>query len=80
MIFDILITYLKGTRSRTLHPLRSQFAHFSTQFRAFISSIGSPLISNSFLEAMLDPGWQITMDDEMHLLEQEDTRASYTSS
>ncbi|KAL0446503.1 UNVERIFIED_CONTAM: Retrovirus-related Pol polyprotein from transposon RE2 [Sesamum latifolium] len=67
---DLPIALRKGKRSCTAHPLAHSlsFKHHSPNYRAFVVSLLSVSIPNTYCEALKHPEWKMAMDEEMSAL------------
>lgn len=72
---DLPIALRKGTRNCTSHPIASyvSYASLSSSLRSFVASIDSISVPKSILEALSHTSWRTTMEEEMMVLEQNQT-------
>ncbi|KAL0552474.1 hypothetical protein IC582_011589 [Cucumis melo] len=72
---DLLITFKRGTRSCTKHPISNyvSYKNLSPQFRAFIASLDSTTIPKNIHIALECPEWKNVVMEEMKALEKNNT-------
>ena len=72
---DLPIAHRKGVRTCTNHPIEKYVAYgkLTPMYRAFVSSLDLIQIPTDIYEALKDPKWNITVNEEINALEKNGT-------